>query len=178
MIGRNWADCCALVRAGCADGYPVDALLSTWHVAYDAIVERDGLALKPGVHALFDWLDAHAIARAVATSTRRSRAQTKLEHVALWDRIDALVGGDEIARGKPAPDIVLEAAARLRVDVAMCVVLEDSEPGVEAALAAGAMPIMVPDLRTPSEALLAKRVVVVRSLDEAIAHLDALARVR
>ena len=60
-------------------------------------------------------LDAEGIARAVATSTRRERALAKLAKVALSARLHALVGGDEVARGKPAPDIFVEAAARLRI---------------------------------------------------------------
>jgi HAD superfamily hydrolase (TIGR01509 family) len=174
MIGRNWTDCCALVRARSADDYPVDALLTGWAPAYDAIVAREGVELKAGVADLLDWLDANAIARAVATSTRRSRAQRKLELAQLWRRIDALVGGDEIERGKPAPDIVLAAAARLGVDAAACIVVEDSEPGVEAALAAGATPIMVPDLVPPSPAIGAHGVLVLASLVEVRAHLASL----
>ena len=88
-----------------------------------------------------------AFPRAVATSTRRERARAKLARRGLLARFAALVGGDEVARGKPAPDIFLLAAARLGVAPADCVVLEDSEPGVRGALAAGMMPIMVPDLR-------------------------------
>jgi HAD superfamily hydrolase (TIGR01509 family) len=174
MIGRNWTDCCALVRARSADDFPVDALLAGWAPAYDAIVARDGVALKPGVSELLDWLDANAIPRAIATSTRRSRALAKLEQAGLWRRIDALVGGDEIARGKPAPDIVIAASARLGVDAAACVVVEDSEPGVLAALAAGATPIMVPDLVPPSAAIAARDVLVLGSLVDVCVYLDSL----
>jgi hypothetical protein len=58
MIGRNFADCSAMLRARYVTPYPVDALLGRWHAAYDAIVEREGLALKPGVDELLDWLEA------------------------------------------------------------------------------------------------------------------------
>jgi HAD superfamily hydrolase (TIGR01509 family) len=176
MIGRNWSDCCALVRERCDEDYPVDALLASWHEAYDAIVARDGVALKAGADELIDWLVAQRIARAVATSTRRVRAQAKLEHAGLWSRVDALVGGDEIARGKPAPDIVLAAAAKLGVDAVSCLVLEDSEPGVLAALAAGATPIMVPDMQPPSQALAERGVLVLASLVDVRVHLRALVR--
>jgi HAD superfamily hydrolase (TIGR01509 family) len=174
MIGRNWADCCTLVRARYDAPYPVEALLSTWHVAYDALVEREGLTIKPGLPELIDWLDAHAIARAVATSTRRVRAQAKLERTGLWARVHALVGGDEVERGKPEPDIFLRAAALLRIEPAQCLVLEDSEPGVLAALACGMVAVMVPDLHPPSPALVAAGVTVVPSLHDALAHLARL----
>ena len=174
MIGRTFADCRALVVERHGPDYPTDRLMSGWHAAYDAIVASDGLALKPGVAELFDWLDAHGVARAVATSTRRDRARTKLEHVRLWPRIDALVGGDEVERGKPAPDIFLAAAGRLGVPAAACVVLEDSDAGVLGAIAAGMTPIMIPDLLPPSPAVLGAGSLVLATLHDAVAHLAAL----
>jgi HAD superfamily hydrolase (TIGR01509 family) len=174
MIGRNFADCATMLRARYADPYPVDALLGRWHAAYDAIVSREGLALKPGLVELLEWLEANAIARAVATSTRRERARAKLEHTALLPRFHAFVGGDEVARGKPAPDIYVEAARRLGKDAAACVALEDSEPGIRAALAAGMTPIMVPDLHPPSPELVALEVTVLPSLHEVLRRFTAL----
>jgi HAD superfamily hydrolase (TIGR01509 family) len=174
MIGRNFADCRMIVRAHHGDGYPVDTLMSEWHSAYDALVAREGLALKPGLLDLLAWLEEEEVPRAVATSTRRTRAQAKLEHTRLAGRFAALVGGDEIARGKPEPDIYLEAAAQLAVAPEACVALEDSEPGIHAALAAGMMPIMVPDLSPPSPALLARGPLVLASLAEVLDHLAHL----
>ena len=150
--------------------------MRAWHVAYDAIVEREGIALKPGLLDLLDWLEARRIPKAVATSTRRDRAQAKLARTALLSRFVALVGGDEVARGKPAPDIFLAAAARLGEAAQHCVVLEDSEPGVRAALAAGMTPIMVPDLHAPSADLVALEPLILESLAEVPAHLAALPR--
>jgi len=175
MIGRNFHDCAAMLHAESPASYPVDAILSRWHAAYDSIVDRDGLALKPGVLELIDWLDTRGIVRAVATSTRRDRAHSKLARTALLPRFSALVGGDEVARGKPAPDIYLEAARRLAMTPQHCVVLEDSEPGVRGALAAGMIPIMVPDLLPPSEDLLAHDIVVHATLYEVALALEQLA---
>jgi HAD superfamily hydrolase (TIGR01509 family) len=174
MIGRNFADCATMLRGRYAAPYPVDALLGSWHAAYDDIVAREGLALKPGLTELLGWLEAHAVPRAVATSTRRERARAKLERTALLPRFHELVGGDEVSRGKPAPDIYVEAARRLGIHVAACVALEDSEPGIRAALAAGMTPIMVPDLHPPSPELVALDVAVVPSLHEVLRRLAAL----
>jgi len=174
MIGRNFADCSAMLRAHYAAPYPVDALLAGWHAAYDAIVEREGLAVKPGVHELLGWLEGNAIKRAVATSTRRERAVSKLERTALLPRFHQIVGGDEVARGKPAPDIYVEAARRLGASAASCLVLEDSEPGVRAALAAGMLPIMVPDLHPPPTDLAALDLIVLPTLHDVLHHLASL----
>lgn len=174
LVGRNFVDCAALVRARYGAGYPVDALLGSWHAAYDAIVEREGVTLKPGVHELLGWLERHGIPRAVATSTRRERARAKLVHTTLLARFHDVVGGDEVARGKPEPDIHLEAAHRLGIGASECLVLEDSEPGVRAALAAGMLPIMVPDLCPPPDDLLADNLLVLPSLHEVLRHLMEL----
>lgn len=176
LIGRNFRDCRALIAACHGEAYPVDALMGGWHVAYDAIVEREGLALKPGVLDLFDWLDDVGLPRAVATSTRRERALAKLGRVALAARLHALVGGDEIARGKPAPDIFLAAAERLGVAPADCVAIEDSDAGVRAALAAGMTAIMVPDLVPPGPDLVDRGALVHENLAQTLALLARLPR--
>ena len=174
MVGHNFVDCGALLRAHCPRDYPIDAVLSRWHRAYDAIVEREGIARKPGAIELLDWLAARNIARAVATSTRRSRALAKLEQAGLLTWFTVVVGGDDVARGKPAPDTHLEAAQRLGVPPAVCVVLEDSEPGVRGALAAGMTPIMIPDLLPPSTELLAVSPWVEASLVDVVLRLAEL----
>jgi HAD superfamily hydrolase (TIGR01509 family) len=174
MIGRNFADCRTLIREHHGDAYPVDALMGGWHAAYDAIIEREGLVVKAGLYELLDWLEAQAIPKAVATSTRRQRAHAKLARIGVVERFVALVGGDEIARGKPAPDIFVAAAARLGTAPAACLVLEDSEPGVRGALAAGMAAIVVPDLHAPSDALRAAGPLVLASLHDVRAHLAAL----
>jgi HAD superfamily hydrolase (TIGR01509 family) len=174
MIGHNFHDCSAMLRSEAGAGYPVEAILSRWHAAYDAIIERDGLTIKPGLIELIEWLDARGIARAVATSTRSDRAHSKLARTALLPHFAALVGGDEVPRGKPAPDIYLEAARRLDRAPWHCVVLEDSEPGVRGALAAGMVAIMVPDLLPPTEELLARDVIVHASLCDVMAALARL----
>jgi HAD superfamily hydrolase (TIGR01509 family) len=174
LVGRNARDCTDLIRAHHGPDYAVEALLDAWHPAYEARIEREGIAVKPGLFPLLAWLEAEGIPKAVATSTRKARAQAKLARTDLAHRFTAIVGGDEIARSKPAPDIYLEAAARLGIPAVDCLALEDSEPGIDAALAAGMTAIMVPDLGAPSPALLARGPLVLASLAEVHAHLVAL----
>jgi HAD superfamily hydrolase (TIGR01509 family) len=174
LVGRNFPDCRVLILAHHGANYPVDRLMQAWHAAYDAIVAREGITLKPGLVELLAWLDVSGIRKAVATSTRRSRAQAKLVRAALADRFDALVGGDEPARGKPAPDIFVLAAERIDVVPAGCIVLEDSEPGVRGAIAAGMTPILVPDNAAPSAALVALGTLQFPDLHGVRAHLATL----
>lgn len=174
MIGRNFGDCVALIRARHGPDYPVDQLTQAWAADYDSIVAAEGIALKPGLTEILDLLDEREIALAVATSTRRERARAKLDQVGLLHRFAALVGGDDVARGKPAPDIFIAAAARLGVPAADCMVLEDSEPGILAATAAGMTAVMIPDLHPPSAEILAQKPLVLASLSEVAAHLRAI----
>jgi HAD superfamily hydrolase (TIGR01509 family) len=127
-------------------------LRDTSYRLYDQRVAA-GLPRKSGLLELLDLLEAHGIPKAVATSTRRERALSKLAASGLIDRFSVIVTGSDVEHPKPAPDIYLLAARELGVDPRRCLVLEDSEPGVRAALAAGATPIQIPDLIEPGEEL-------------------------
>ncbi|SDY26032.1 HAD family hydrolase [Lysobacter enzymogenes] len=146
-------------------------LRDTSYRLYDARVAA-GLPRKRGLLELLDLLDARGVPKAVATSTQRPRALAKLAASGLIDRFDAIVAGSDVEHPKPAPDIYLLAARELGVDVRRCVVLEDSEPGVRAALAAGATPIQVPDLVVPGEELRAFGHRIVASLEQARSLLE------
>jgi len=173
LVGRTFVDCRTLILAHHGERYPVDTLMAAWHGAYDAIVEREGIVLKTGLLELLDWLESQSIPKAVATSTRHARARTKLEQTALLPRFAALVGGDEVAQGKPSPDIFIAAAARLRCAPADALVLEDSEPGLVAAARAGIPAIAVPDL-VPPGLVMGHPPFVMRSLHDVKAHLESL----
>jgi beta-phosphoglucomutase-like phosphatase (HAD superfamily) len=66
-------------------------------------------------------------------------------------RFHAIVTGDQVTKGKPDPEIYLRAASALGIDPSECAALEDSEPGITAAHAAGMRAMMVPDLKQPSQ---------------------------
>jgi HAD superfamily hydrolase (TIGR01509 family) len=82
-------------------------------------------------------LAARGLAVAVASSSPRARLDRTLARAGLADTFPVTVAGDEVARGKPAPDMFLAAAERLGVEPERCAVIEDSPPGVAAGLAAG-----------------------------------------
>lgn len=103
MIGRNYRDCRAFLLQHYGDGYPVERLTTSCLAAFDAIVAREGIALKSGVIEILDWLAARGIPCAVATSTRRERAQAQLTQQRIYSRFATLVGGDEVAHASPRP---------------------------------------------------------------------------
>ena len=121
--------------------------------------ERDLLFLKavpdrlhpcPGLYPLLDELAERGLPLGVATSGHRRYVTLTLWTLAIESFFQAIATGDEVARGKPAPDIYLLAAARLGVPPACCLVLEDAPLGVAAARAAGMFCVAVPNPRIAS----------------------------
>jgi HAD superfamily hydrolase (TIGR01509 family) len=82
-------------------------------------------------------LAAEGIPLAVASSSLRVNLDLKLAKFDLLRYFDVIVAGDEVARGKPAPDLFLAAADGLKVDGSACLAVDDTEVGADAAVAAG-----------------------------------------
>jgi beta-phosphoglucomutase-like phosphatase (HAD superfamily) len=106
------------------------------------------LPLLPGVGELLSAAKAAGWRVGLATGHNRGRLEARLAALDLSDALDAIVTSADVARGKPAPDIFLEVARRLGAAAADCVVLEDSPPGCEAALAAGMGVVACPSVVT------------------------------
>jgi HAD superfamily hydrolase (TIGR01509 family) len=158
-----------LCRVAVATAFPevnIPALFARTNTLYELQIES-GLPSKPGIHALLRWLHDQGIPRAVATSTQRAKAELKLTHAGLREFFQVVVTGSDIEHPKPAPEIYLKVAEQLAISPAECLVLEDSEPGVRAALAAGMTVIQVPDLKLPDAAFRQLGHTVVDSLMDA-----------
>ncbi len=111
----------------------------------------------------------------LASSSNRPLIEAALAGSGLAGALRVTVSSEEVARGKPAPDVYLEAARRLRVEPAAAAAVEDSHNGIRSARAAGMAVIAVPNaLFPPGEEALAEAHVVLASL----AELDAEAVTR
>jgi beta-phosphoglucomutase len=95
------------------------------------------LAPISGLIQLLDRLDIHGIAIALATSAPAPNVTHTLHQIGLAGRFPVIVRGDEVPRGKPAPDVFLAAAARVGVAARECLAFEDAPMGITAAKAAG-----------------------------------------
>jgi HAD superfamily hydrolase (TIGR01509 family) len=89
---------------------------------------------------------------AVASSSNRELIDGVLDAAGLADRFEATVSSEEVPRGKPAPDVFLEAAGRLELEPGHCTAIEDSANGVRAAHAAGMRVVAIPNRRYPPAA--------------------------
>lgn len=147
----------ATARAFGADPIARDTFASCWGQGVAADVERfftnrtlaeteafyhahfmdqiEHLRIDPQAVPLTRELTARGVRLAVVTNTPSPLARRILAHAAL--AIDTVVGGDDVPRAKPAPDMIVEACRRLKVSIDDCVVLGDSEYDARAASAAG-----------------------------------------
>ena len=115
----------------------------------EAYVAVHGIAPKPGIYELMDFLNENQIPAAIASSSPMESIREHLEKANLLHRFQALCSGHDIPNGKPAPDIYLLAAEKLNLAPENCLALEDSLTGIRSASAAGCLPVMIPDLDRP-----------------------------
>jgi len=166
-VGRTVEGTCAAYVEALGPDLPIVAIEAA-KARYLRELLGPGPPLKPGLLGLLDALSESRLPTAVASSTAHLEVDRRLVQVGIRQHFAAIAGGDEVARGKPSPDLFLLAARRLDVEPAGCVVLEDSAPGIAAAAAAGMKPIMVPDLIEASPEVRERAVAVVASLDDAL----------
>jgi HAD superfamily hydrolase (TIGR01509 family) len=104
---------------------------------------------------------------ALASSSNRPLIDLALAQAGIADLFEATVSSEEVGRGKPAPDVFLEAARKLSVAPQRCAAIEDSGNGIRAANAAGMRVIAMPNCRfPPSKEALALANVILESLTE------------
>lgn len=131
-----------------------------------------GVALKPGVLELLAYLKAHDIQTAIASSSSRERAMKVLEQHHLENCFDAYVFAEDIIHGKPHPEVFLKAVEKLHLTPDLCLVLEDSVAGIEAASAEGIDVICIPDMNVPDDLHQQTCLAVVSDLTKVIDYLD------
>jgi HAD superfamily hydrolase (TIGR01509 family) len=173
LIGRNHRDSLLRLRAIFGD----DAALADAHRRVERLLaERFGerpFDVKPGARRWLQALRDARIPRAVASSTHRAEIERRLARADLLDFFQAVCGGDEVAHGKPAPDIYLLAVTRLGVAAPTTLAFEDSGHGALAAIAAGLDVVVVPDLKPAEPAWQSRSIAVLDSLEAAAAYSGA-----
>ena len=117
----------------------VDRMADWKEQRYRQII-ADHLEPSDGAKDLLDDLRDSGFLTAVGSSAPRANLDLVLDRVNLRDCFDACVSGEQVTRGKPAPDTFLKAAEQLKLPPGCCAVVEDAVQGVEAGKAAG-MPV-------------------------------------
>jgi HAD superfamily hydrolase (TIGR01509 family) len=166
LTGLLGAELRARLTADLSVGFPVEAYFTAMARRLEPLLAAK-VPLKLGAIELLQALSQCGMPLAIATSMNRADAMRHLEVNEISRFFSHVVGRDDVARGKPHPDLHLQAASRVGVAPRDCVVLEDSFNGVRAAHAAGAMTIMVPDALAPTDDIRQLCVVVISNLHAA-----------
>ncbi|WP_329352102.1 HAD family phosphatase [Streptomyces sp. NBC_01261] len=130
---------------------PVEELLAETNRRYLALA-RAATRVYPEMRKFVELLAAEGVPMAVASGSSPEAIEAILTGTGLDASLRTAVSADEVARGKPAPDVFLEAARRLGAAPADCVVLEDAAPGAAAAHAAGMRCIAIPYVAAQADA--------------------------
>lgn len=125
------------------DEEKIETLNHERDLLYLGVMKETGIRTLPGAKELIKSLKSEGIRIALASSTNSSILAQILPQIGLEDAFDAVVGGDQVQKGKPAPDIFLLAAKKSGVAPKECLVIEDANAGLQAAKAAGMRVLMV-----------------------------------
>ena len=170
MVGLTGPQCDRLLLDRFGADFPIAGLNEAFRANRDNLLEA-GIPLKRGAAELMDALQHQRYPMAIVTSATRRGAENQLTLAGIRQRFDAVITRTDVAHAKPAPDLYLLAAARLGFAPELCLAVEDSNPGVAAAYAAGAITIMVPDIVPPTEASRARCIAVLPDLGAVLAML-------
>lgn len=172
VIGRNAAGVEPIIKQGYGDSIDYPVFYNVWKQHYSAIVEHEAIPIKDGVLVLLNWLQNQKIPMAVATSTHNDLAHTKLRLAGLDKYFTHITCGDEVANGKPDPEIYQLAAQRLNISPQHCLAFEDSNNGVKAAVSAQMNTLQIIDLVEPDQETIALGHSIFSSMHDALAFLQ------
>jgi HAD superfamily hydrolase (TIGR01509 family) len=170
MVGLTGPQCDTMLLDRYGPKFPIAALNEAFRVNRDNLIKA-GIPLKRGATELMDAVQYYGYPMAIVTSASRRGAENQLTLAGIRQRFDAVITRTDVAHPKPSPDLYLLAAARLGVAPELCLAIEDSNPGVAAAHAAGTITIMVPDIVPPTEASRARCIAVLPDLGAVLAML-------
>ncbi len=143
LFGRHADDVERALRGFLGQGFERERFHRSAERHWRDYLATQGMARMPGLDRLLATFRRHGIPYALATNSDGRYALECLRLAGLESAFPAIITRDQVPRGKPEPDLFLEAARRLKTPPALCLALEDSETGLAAARAAGTIAILV-----------------------------------
>ncbi len=163
-IGTNAEKTKEVVLDHYGQDFPFEEFRKEASVLFHEDVNRNGLPVKKGIRELLEYLKEREIPTAVASSTRLEVVTGELKQAGLYEYFKVVMGGDQLKRSKPEPDIYLMTCEKLGVNPGQAYAIEDSYNGIRSSYSAGMKPIMVPDMLPATEEMLQKSIVVLDDL--------------
>jgi HAD superfamily hydrolase (TIGR01509 family) len=162
FVGHSADVCNRLLSEYYGSAFDIPGFHAACDVHLRMVMDAEGVSLRPGAREWLEFVAQLGIPLGLATASGPVAVRERLGE--LLTEFDAVVTRADVARGKPFPDLYLEAAARLGVAPADALALEDSPTGARAAIAAGMPVLVVPDLVTTPPEIVALAVGVYDSL--------------
>ena len=151
-IGLNYDSMKTLFLSELGEDYPFDKYWGYAKQYLQNAKRRTAYPVKAGFDELCTYLKANKIGMYVATSTYHASAAKELEHSGILGFFDGIVGGDEITRGKPDPEIFITTAEKTGFEKSECLIVEDSSNGLRSGIASGIRTVFIKDIvDVPSE---------------------------
>lgn len=173
LFGRHADDVESAIRGAIGDGYDRRKYFQAAEGHWRDHLAQHGVTPMPGLDILLDLFRHRNIPYAVATNSDGPYARESLRQAGLEAKFPLVVTRDQVARGKPAPDLFLEAARRLRTPPDRCLVLEDSATGLAAGIAAGTLTVLVQPREITRQQLADQALAAFPSLGEVAAWIAA-----
>lgn len=173
ITGRNHANTEQYFAQKYGKDFPFRELFATMWKHSDRVLERH-VPPRPYIPETLETLKKNDILQAIASSTNRARVQHYLDVSGYGHYFDAVISGERVQNGKPAPDIFLLAAETLGVRPEECVVVEDSRQGVLAGIAAEMRTVMIPEFQPCTEDLKKGLWLCLEDAKDLAAHILAL----
>ena len=133
----------------------------------DEYINHNGMPIKKGLMELLQYAKDNKIKIAIGTSEKYERVKFYLDKANINEStFDAIVCGDMVKNGKPAPDIYLKSCEEISVKPEEAIVCEDAPNGIKAAYLAGTKPVMIIDKIEPTAEI--RTMLCVKPLDSLI----------
>lgn len=149
-FGMNRTAIDELYRQTYGPDFPIDALRARRVQLGEEFFQREPVHPKPGARELLIYLADRGIPALLATGTEYVKARQELEETGLWEYLQGSICGSMVTRCKPDPEIYQRAMALTGAIPGRTLVVEDSQNGIKAGIAAGCKTVLIPDTWTPT----------------------------
>lgn len=150
-LGRSRSDCVSIMKEMFGQDYPSWELSGIARNRLNAYAQDHPMPEKAGIRDLLREIKSRGIHCCVASSSPRKTVEIYLKTAKLDSYFDFIMSGEELTHSKPDPEVFLKCLEHYGIPAEEAVVLEDSEPGIQASANAHIPVICIPDMKQPAE---------------------------
>ena len=152
-LGRSRSDCVAVMKEMFGQDYPSYELSGIARERLNTYALDHPMPEKPGIRELLRMIKVQRIHCCIASSSPKKTVEIYLKTSHLDSYFDFIMSGEQLTHSKPDPEVFLKCLEHYGIAAEDAVVLEDSEPGIQASINAGIPVICIPDMIQPAESL-------------------------